>query len=185
MQKAIELALTKLKEQEAKVIETKKVINGMCGLAGQPPMFADAELMNQSSPTGIRSDQYYGQALTSVVRQILKDRKATGLGAMSVADIHKAMVKGGYEFETANTDNAKRSLRISLTKNSAVFHKLPNGDYGLREWYPNVKDAKPKAADAIVEPGKQDNATQEEVEREAEVFDFEAKEKESSEKASA
>ena len=34
------------------------------------------------------------------------------------------------------------SLRISLGKSSHTFHKLPNGQYGLLEWYPNVKPPK-------------------------------------------
>jgi hypothetical protein len=33
-------------------------------------------------------------------------------------------------------------MRISLAKNSSLFHKLPTGKFGLLEWYPNAKPLK-------------------------------------------
>jgi hypothetical protein len=33
-----------------------------------------------------------------------------------------------------------------LRKRSAVFHKLPNGTWGLKEWYPNAKSSKAGAS---------------------------------------
>jgi hypothetical protein len=177
MQKAIELVLVKLREQEAQVAETKIAINAMCKVAGMPVMFPDAGSASGAG-TSFRSDQFYGQALTTVVRDILNARKAQNLGAASVGEIYDAMTAGGYKFETANVENAKRVLRISLTKNSAVFHKLPNGDYGLREWYPNLKEGRPKPANGGAEPDSEARPVDE-------TFDFEAKEKEADEKAAS
>jgi hypothetical protein len=145
VQETIKLALVKLHEQETQVTETKKLINSLCKWAGNPLMFPDADSPPVGSLAGFRSDQFYGQPLTGVVRDILKARKAANLGSASVNEIYDTMTAGGYKFDTANVENAKRVLRISLTKNSAVFHKLPNGEYGLREWYPNIKEGKPKA----------------------------------------
>jgi hypothetical protein len=65
-----------------------------------------------------------------------------------VDEIHQALLAGGYKFEAATEEIAKRGLRISLTKNSHSFHKLPSGLYGLREWYPAIKDTKAKASDS-------------------------------------
>ena len=43
----------------------------------------------------------------------------------------------------AGTDEvALVGLRAMLRKRSNVFHKLPNGTWGLREWYPNAKASK-------------------------------------------
>lgn len=53
------------------------------------------------------------------------------------------MIAGGYQFETKDDNNAMRGMRISMAKN-IKFHKLPNGKWGLKEWYPNVKEDKEK-----------------------------------------
>jgi hypothetical protein len=65
-------------------------------------------------------------------------RRALKQGPAGLSDIYSALVRGGYKFETKNEENAKRGLRQSLTKNVAQFHKLPNGMFGLTEWYPKV-----------------------------------------------
>jgi len=103
----------------------------------------------QSGPSvnlAIQSDQFYGQPLASSIRTILELRKALNQGPATINEIHAALVEGGFGFETKNEDNAKRGLRISITKNTSLFHKLPNGKFGLLEWYPNAKQ--PKAGKA-------------------------------------
>lgn len=45
-------------------------------------------------------------------------------------------------------DGQKRGVAITLAKNSAKFHKLPNGDFGLLVWYPNVKAKKESRSDS-------------------------------------
>jgi hypothetical protein len=171
----IEVALAKLREHEILVVETKKTINGMRKLIGEPPMFPDADVAPSGQVGSFRSDQFYGQPLSTVVRQILEARKDANLGSAAVNELYQAMLAGGYKFETANEENAKRVLRISLTKNSSIFHRLPNGEYGLRSWYPTVKDGKegkPKAAsngtDQKADPPGGDDPSD---------FDFDAKEK--------
>jgi hypothetical protein len=177
MQKAIDLVLAKLREQEAQVTETKIAVNALCKVAGLPIMFPDTGTA-PGATASFRSDQFYGQPLTSVVRDILNARKAQNLGAASINEIYDAMTAGGYKFDTASVENAKRVLRISLTKNSAVFHKLPNGDYGLREWYPNLKESKPKATNG-------DAGSEPEAQPADDTFNFEAKENEADEKAAS
>ncbi len=39
-------------------------------------------------------------------------------------------------------------LRISITKNTAVLHRIPSGRVGLTEWYPNARSLKPKKVGA-------------------------------------
>lgn len=139
-EKTLQDALAKLHEVERQVVETKQGINSLLKLFGRQPMFADTDLKTDGSPSATSNDRFYGQPLAKVVRWVLEDRRAAGQGAGSVNEIYQAMMAGNYKFDTDNPDNAKRGLRISLTKNSAVFHKLPNGEYGLREWYPAIKD---------------------------------------------
>jgi hypothetical protein len=143
----LETATTRLSEQLAAVAETKKLINTVCGWLKQAPLYPDVEQDAVVSVSGtFRKDQFYGQPLSTVVRQILEARKSANLGPASVPEIYDQMIKGAYKFETENEDNAKRTLRQSLNKNTAIFHKLPTGEYGLRLWYPNLKEPKAKAA---------------------------------------
>lgn len=113
-----------------------------------PPMYQDTELHEGGSVSlSIQGDQFYGQPLATCIRQILEMRKALKQGPATVNEIFGALVQGNYQFETKNEDNAKRGLRISLTKNTSIFHKLPNGKFGLLDWYPNAKTAKPPRGD--------------------------------------
>lgn len=178
IQKTIDDALMKLKEQEAQVTKTKTLINNLREWMGQPRMFADVDKEAEPCLGGFRSDQFYGQPLSGVVRDILEARKRANLGPATVAEIYAAMMSGGYKFEAANPENAKRALRISLTKNSATFHRLPNGSYGLREWYPNVKEARNK-------PGSEDATPPDGDANDADAFEFEEKEREDTTKESA
>ncbi len=49
------------------------------------------------------------------------------------------MKGGGYKFETASEENAKTGVRNALRTSSSIFHRLPNGHYGLLSWYPSAK----------------------------------------------
>ena len=154
---AIEVLLTELKEQEQQVVETKKLINSLCKRSGLPPMYADSDLnVSSGVPLSIRSDQFYGQPLAGSIREILQMRRALNRGPATVNEIYEALHEGGFKFETKNVENSKRGLRISLMKNTAVFHKLPNGQFGLLEWYPNVK--KPKEAASSAEADAESDA---------------------------
>jgi hypothetical protein len=137
----------KLREQEATVVRTKSLINQLAEMAGMPPVYARSELEASAGvDLSIRSDQFYGQPQATAVRDILKMRKALNRGPATINEIYEALVEGGYAFETKNDENAKRGLRISISKNTALFHKLPNGKIGLLEWYPAAKKAKRQGA---------------------------------------
>jgi hypothetical protein len=140
----IETLQTELQEKEQEAADLKKLINSLCIKAKMPLLYNDVELQTNRSAGKFRSDHFYGQPLASAVREILTARKAAGQGAASVSDIFNVLSSGGFKFETSNEDNAKRGLRISLSKNNTVFHKLPNGNWGMREWYPNIKETKVK-----------------------------------------
>jgi hypothetical protein len=146
IQQTIEHYQAKLGEQEKTVIKTKLLINQLSSDAGLPPPYPDAESESETSASlSIESDKFYGQPLAKSIRKILEMRKALSQGPATVNEIYNALINGGYAFDTLNVENAKRGLRISLTKNTATFHKLPNGRFGLLEWYPRVKPI--KAAD--------------------------------------
>ena len=146
--KTIEMVQAQVRELEQQLAEKKRVANDLCKLAGQSPCYSDAELVSGGVTTSIRSDEFYGKALASVVHQILEKRAAAGLWAASVNDIYDAMKAGGYLFTAKSDENAKRGLYISLGKNTTTFHKLPNGNYGLLAWYPEAKKENGKKSSA-------------------------------------
>lgn len=137
----IAMAQGKLADLEGQVKATKRMVNELCGWIGQPPIYEISDADKHT--TVIRSDEFYGQPLAKVVRSILEKRRAANLGAAAISEIYDAMVHGGYAFETEVPTNAKRNLRISLTKNSSTFHRLPNGKVGLLEWYPSARETRP------------------------------------------
>jgi hypothetical protein len=158
----------KLAEQLKTVAKTKAGINQLAELAGIPAPYADIEEV--SAGAAIRPDQFYGQALHTAMRNYLEWR-GKARGPATVNEIFEVLKAGGYQFETKNDDNSKRIIRITLTKNSIVFHKLPNGSYGLLAWYPNAKPKKSlgqilredvtEDTDEQTEEGESDNSPEE------------------------
>jgi hypothetical protein len=151
IQKTIDDALIELRKHEDSVLSTKKLINQLCVFGKLPLMFANLDEAGAgTTPRGtIRRNAYYGQPLASCVRDILEMRKSIGLGEASLDEIMAALKEGSFDLATVSKDaeGQKRGVAISLAKNSVTFHRLPNGDFGLLTWYPNVKAKKEKAAD--------------------------------------
>ncbi len=131
-----------LQKQEEEVRATKRLINQLCLRGGNQALYPDADNESSTSIGSLRRDQFYGHPLSTAIRKYLEMRRT--LGPATVNDIYDALCAGGFTFEAKNDTNAKRSLYISLAKNSVTFHKLPGstGDgavFGLLEWYPNAK----------------------------------------------
>lgn len=129
-----------VRDLERELSEAKRVANRMSIRAGQGALYPDAEQPSEATLAALRSDQFYGQGLSTAMREYLAMRRATNLGPATVTEIHAALSAGGFAFETKDPDNAKRNIRISLTKNTAIFHRLPDGaHYGLADWYPEAR----------------------------------------------
>lgn len=145
LQKAIAELEAKLAEQLKAAAKTKSGINQLAELAGMTPPYPETE--EPTSGGAIRPDQFYGKPLHTAMRLYLELR-GPQRGPATVNEIFEVLRQGGYQFDTKNDDNSKRVIRITLTKNSLVFHKLPNGSYGLLVWYPNVKASKARPSKA-------------------------------------
>src|SRR5437870_4241241 len=129
VERTIELVQGQIRDLESDLAEKKRMVNSLCKLIGREPIFTSVESANAG--TVLRSDEFYGKALTGVARTVLERRDAAGLGAASVDALYADLVRGGFQFDAKNEGNAKRSLAITLAKNSYLFHRLPNGDWGL------------------------------------------------------
>jgi hypothetical protein len=151
---AVEVLLRKLEEQTRSVLETKKMINSLRQMMGEEPLFGDSELQATSNgDTLVRPDQYYGKPLSTAVRDYLERRKT----ACTAEDILKGIAQGAFDFDALGWEpkTRVRSLAITLAKNTAVFHRLPNGTFGLLSWYPEVAKRKAeheKGQELKVEP---------------------------------
>lgn len=141
------------KEEEANKL--KKLVNELCEEAGVAVRYPN--IATSGTISTIRSDQFYGQTITAAIRNYLEQRKASGLGAAGLNEIYLAVRDGGYKFESKNEDNAKISVGNTLRKTSSVFHRLPNGEYGLLTWYPSAK-AKPESSLPVKKKNKKDDS---------------------------
>ena len=138
----IDVLTARVRAKEDEANKLKRLVNELCAEVGIQILFPGVS--DQSAATGpIRSDEYYGQTLTAAIRNYLERRKTAGSGAASVSEIFSAIKEGGYKFESRNDENAKTSVGNALRKTSSIFHRLPNGNFGLLIWYPGAK-AKPE-----------------------------------------
>jgi hypothetical protein len=141
VERTIEMVQGQIAQLEQQLLEKKRMVNSLCHLAGKPAVYEVEEL---AGPTlaSIRPDQFYGKTLTDAAREIFERRKRAGLGATAVSEIYDVLVDGGYHFQAKNEANAKRTLYQILGKQPDIFHRLPSGHYGLREWYSNIKETR-------------------------------------------
>ncbi len=162
LDEAINELLEDLQEKVNEVSETKKAINLLLRRTGKDRMFPD-ETPERITSMRIRADQFYGRPLATCAQEYLDQRKkATGEQACDVAEILKALEQGGFDFRAVGwRDNDRlRSLSISLAKNTKVFHRLPNGMFGLLTWYPEVagRRDRPERQEADEQEGGDANA---------------------------
>ncbi len=141
-QPAIEALQSDLADLERQVAETKQVINRLCTRAGMEQLYPDASPTAGATVGALRPDSFYGKSITTAAREYLDMRRAAGLGPATPREIYEALVKGGYTFETKDETNAIIGVRATIRKSSAIFHRLPNGTYGLLGWYPNARASK-------------------------------------------
>jgi hypothetical protein len=146
LQGAVDELLAELDKQALEVAATKKTINVLLSRMGKEPMFPD-ENPEQVTGAKVRADQFYSRPLATSMQEILQQRKQ----ATSMQDILQQLKDGGFDFKGQGWKEKDwlRMVAINLGKNTKVFHKLPNGTYGLLAWYPQVADR--KAEKALVE----------------------------------
>lgn len=163
-------------ELEGALTQKKRLVNELCQEYGRPLRFAEVESVRSRGVGTLKRDQFYGKPLATAIREYLEMRGPSdkgGLGAAAVNEIFSALTEGGFKFETKNEANAKRGLRIALSKNTVTFHRVGES-YGLLEWYPNARPARPRVMledteateEAEVEEAEDDGSSYEAAEAE-------------------
>ena len=137
----------KIRGLQEEIKKAKIAANAIAELDGVPAPYQKIDDEEAVVSTSFQTDEFYGQPLAKCVRRILEARRALNSGPASIAEIHDALLSGGYRFDTKDEANSKSSLRVSLGKNP-LFHKLPNGGWGLLSWYPKAKAPKENGAAA-------------------------------------
>jgi hypothetical protein len=130
--------------------EYERTINALCKEAGYPARYPGAENGAAGAATGsggsgrvqISDDTFYGQKQTPAMRSYLEMRRAQGLGPATPREIYDAIKLGGYVFDAKDAVTALVGMRALLRTQPNVFHKLPQGTYGLSSWYPDAKTPK-------------------------------------------
>ncbi len=130
------------------VSEVERSINLLCSEAGHPPRYADTTSTAGSKLVQISDDTFYGKKQTPAMREYLEMRRAQGLGPATAREIYNALISGGYVFEAKEEETRLVSMRALLRTQPTVFHRLPQGTWGLLAWYPDAKksadDGRPK-----------------------------------------
>ena len=129
LQGAVSVLEEQLEELQKEVRETKRMINSLLRKMGKPPQYPDADEKYSST----RPDQYYGKPLATAAREYLAYRNH----ACTSKEILDGLMEGGFDFRATGwkSNDRHRMLAISLAKNTAMFHRLPNGTFGLLNWY--------------------------------------------------
>lgn len=151
IQKTIDQANEKIRQMEVEIISHKKLVNQLCAFAKLEPQYADEALQAEgAAQLTVKRNSFFGQPLSTCVREFLEMRAKAKLGPASLDDIFGALKTGGFDLDQisvkSDTDQ-KRGLSIMLGKNSQTFIRLPNDDWGLQEWYPGYKDKRKKKAE--------------------------------------
>jgi hypothetical protein len=138
----ISLLVERIDQNTREIAEKKRTVNSLCREAGKDQLYPEAELTGTagSRVPSIRASQFYGKTPTVAAREYLELRNE----AVPLDEILDALQRGGFDFSAQGWSEAARlkNLGISISKNSSIFHKLPNDTWGLLKWYPNVKPKK-------------------------------------------
>ncbi len=139
---AINALQKELANHERLATDIKTMINRLCVSAGKPALYQNVESGSQLGAMSIKADTFYGKSVIVAAREYLDMRKAADLGPASARDVYEALKSGGFAFGSTIEANAITVVRQAMAKQTAVFHRLPTGDYGLSKWYAKIKPRK-------------------------------------------
>jgi hypothetical protein len=136
----------KIKAHLDEITKLKKTANNLADMAGETPIYADSDIEQDTSAGAgpSRSDAYYGKKLATACREYLEFRRK----AVPVEEILSGLIQGGFDFDALDwaASTRLRALAMSMAKNTAVFHRLPNNTWGLLAWYPTATEKRTEKA---------------------------------------
>ncbi len=141
---AINRMVADIEKKEAEITGMKRTVNTLCGYANMPARYSNIE-DSSANGSGLRINpgKFHRKPLATAVGEFLKmrgDPAKGGMGPATIDEIYAALLEGGFKFDAKNDSTAKRSLAISLAKNTATFEKLRSGHIGMKTWYGSRED---------------------------------------------
>lgn len=136
----IDMLVADVATKQQEIAELQRTVNYLCTKAGIATKYEQIETpgaaANSASLT-IAPDEYHGKPLNRAVTDYMNRRAKAMPNAKtaSAEEIYDVLIRGGYTFEQRSKDEQMHSLKTSLGKSTHTFRKLPNGTYGLVEWY--------------------------------------------------
>lgn len=130
-----------------RAIESIRPLAGLAGAGPQPPTGggsgAGGAKKQKHAPTELRSDSFFGMKAPEAISRYLTISK----GPRSVRDIVDALKSGGF---ISGAKDLYNNLYTALGRmeEAGTVRKLPDGTWGLSEWYP----ARPKSKAAKGDP---------------------------------
>lgn len=133
---AIEELQSEISERLKEIAGMKQAVNQLCAVLKIDPIYHETEQEGDGPVSPARADAYYGKPLSTAAREYLEFRKK----ACAAEDILAGLQQGGFDFDAIGWkgEHRLRSLASSLSKNTAIFRRLPNGMFGLKAWYPEA-----------------------------------------------
>jgi hypothetical protein len=136
-----------LERQANGLLTSINVLRARAGLPPHPGGWsaggADKSGSTNSGSITLHSDSFTGKKLASASREYLLMRKASGQDAPATSrEIFDALKQGGFVSGAKDDATSLVVLRTMLRKNTTTFAKLQNGKYGLRQWYPTLRQPK-------------------------------------------
>lgn len=140
MSTALDEMLEEITSLETEVLGLKRAANSMARRRGLQLPFDEESLRDPTqSASTIRPDQFVNfNAPAPAARAFLEMRRR----ASTVDEVYDALLKGGFQFESNVTNEAKGFLKIALAKDALVRkieNKVVGTTYGLIAWYPDAK----------------------------------------------
>jgi len=136
----LEQMVDEIRATQAELDNQKRAANTFYRKKGEPEPFVIDDPDASIGSVRIKADEFYGKGFATAARVYLEKRKT----AVSGEDIARGLEQGGFDFDAQGwkDENRVRTVAMSLAKNTSIFHRLPNGLFGLKDWYPEAIERK-------------------------------------------
>lgn len=110
---------------------------------------------------GLKPDSFFGHTIGAAIEKYLKIVKEPK-GFQEISD---ALQAGGLEHNSKNLATTVNGVLFRYGNGKKVVVRLPTGQWGLREWYPNLKGSKGGGAAAEEDESSEDESEPVETEK--------------------
>lgn len=137
----LESMIEEIRSKEVELNNLKKAANTIFRSKGEPEPFEISDPdAHHNGPMRFKPDEFYGKGFATAARLYMERRKQ----AVTGEEVTKALEQGGFDYDAQGWKKSDRVrvVAMSLAKNTTIFHRLPNGLFGLKEWYPGAIERK-------------------------------------------